>query len=85
MLWLLLLLIFVILYTGILEKFACVIVLSEEKIQSRVGVDLAHTGFPKKRPFLKIENISNLITDYKKGKIIENIKASFMGNAVSDE
>ena len=33
------------------------------------------TGFPKKRrPFLKIENIPNLLTDDKKGKIVENIK-----------
>ena len=31
-------------------------------------------GFPKRRPFLKIENIPNLLTDDKKGKIIENIK-----------
>ena len=28
----------------------------------------------KRRPFLKIENIPNLLTDDKKGKIIENIK-----------
>ena len=61
--------------------------LSYQKKKSKVAlVWFWHIqGFPKKRPFLKIENISNLITDYKKGKIIENIKASFMGNAVSDE
>ena len=61
--------------------------LSYQKKKSKVAlVWIWHIqGFPKKCPFLKIENISNLITDYKKGKIIENIKASFMGNAVSDE
>ena len=46
-------------------------------------------GFPKKRPFLKVKDIANLLSDDKEGQIIKNIdflyfssRASFMGNPV---